>query len=191
MEAHAAHESAGRLERGYRRRIEADRRRYLDREGRGARLRGWLAAELELGPEHADLLDRLIGLGITPETAPAFESLPLVEIAWADGGVDAEERWRVLATATAFGLELGRPAHAQLELWLARRPPEELFRTWYEFAERRLRRPDVAERARRLLDGLNEVAESAGGLLGLWPVSRAERAVMGRVRRALGHRCSG
>jgi hypothetical protein len=155
---------------------------------RGARLRCWLASELELEPEHADLLDRLVGLGITPETAPAFESLPLVEIAWADGAVDAEERWRVLASATAFGLELGRPAHAQLELWLSRRPPEVLFRSWYEFAERRLRRPDAADRARRLLDGVKDVAESAGGLLGLWPVSRAEREVIGRVRRALGAR---
>jgi tellurite resistance protein len=148
------------------------------------RLRAELAAELAI--ENHALLEALIELGITPETAPAFEALPLVEVAWADGDVAAEERWRVLAGATAFGLELGRPAHAQLELWLARRPPQELLDAWHVFAALgpKVRRADP--RARRVLKEAHEVAAAAGGLFGLGSVSGSERTAVARICEALG-----
>lgn len=148
-----------------------------------ARHRAALGAELEL--EDVRLLDRLLALGVTPETAPAFEALPLLEVAWADGSIDPEERWRVLASATAFGLELGRPAHAQLDLWLSRRPPEVLFEAWRLFAALRLSRSDAAARARRVLEEARAVAAAAGGVLGFGLVSRAERVSLERITAAL------
>jgi len=150
------------------------------------RLRSDLAAELEL--EEGGLLDALLELGITPDTAPAFEALPLVEVAWADGAVEDEERWRVLAGSTAFGLELGRPAHAQLELWLERRPSQELFDAWHAFAIRGLSHRRAAPRARRVLEECREVAAAAGGLLGNGGISRSERATVSRIRDALERR---
>ena len=157
------------------------------RRARGSRqaLRAQLGAELEIDVD-TFLIDELIELGITPDTAPAFEALPLVEVAWADGDIDTEERWRVLAVATAFGLELGRPAHAQLELWLTRRPGEELFEAWHRFAGQALAAPAAAARARRLLEGAEEVARAAGGLLGRGAICDSERAVIACIRMALG-----
>lgn len=140
----------------------------------------------ELGVRDPELLDRLLELGIHPETAAAFEAMPLVEVAWADAFVDSEERWRVLAVATSFGLELGRPAHAQLELWLARRPAQALIEGWYALAaERRRGRFDPGASA-RLLAGIHEVADAAGGILGLGAVSRVERETIDRIRAAIG-----
>lgn len=170
------------MENAYIRQIEAERLRRNGAEGERRALRADLGAELEI--DDACLLEDLIRLGITPETAPAFQALPLVEVAWADGAVDAEERWRVLGIATAFGLELGSPGHAQLELWLAQRPTEELFDAWYRFAGSLARNADV--RSDRLIEGAREVAVAAGGLLGFGAVSACEGATIERIREALG-----
>lgn len=172
------------LEEAFARQVEAVRFRSLWEQGERDRARAELGAELEI--EDEALLERLIELGIRPDTAPAFEAIPLVEVAWADGAVDREERWRALASASAFGLELGRPAHAQLELWLRRRPEPAIFDAWVAFAELGLARPAAAARARRVLAAAFEVARAAGGVLGLGRISAAEREVIERIRRALG-----
>jgi tellurite resistance protein len=173
---HALTPRALALEETYFRQLEKESRRRL-------RLRRELGAELEI--EQASFLDRLIDLGVTPDTAPAFEALPLVELAWADGGVDRDERWQTLQVATAFGLELGSPAHAQLELWLTRRPPQELFEAWCTFAAIALAKPGAAHRARRVREGALEVAAVTGGILGSG-ISRSERAVIEHIDRLLG-----
>ncbi|MDJ0788646.1 MAG: hypothetical protein QNK05_17700 [Myxococcota bacterium] len=154
------------------------RSRRLDRET----LRRELAHELGLRDDA--LLERLIDFGICADTASAFEALPLLEVAWADGWVDPDERWRVLAVATSFGLELGRPAHAQIELWLAKRPPKALFDAWYALAAARSARRQRGEDD-RLVSGIHEIALAAGGVLGFGSVSRAERETIERIRAAL------
>lgn len=164
---------------------EGLRRQCHGRAVSGVDPRADLAHKLDC-PEGA-WLDALLALGITPDTAPAFEALPLVEVAWSDGSVDTEERWRVLASATAAGLELGRPAHAQLELWLEDRPAQALFDAWYAFAAQALAGPCAAPRARRVIEAAREVAVAAGGIFGLGAVSRPERAVVSHIRETLGH----
>lgn len=171
------------LEETYFRQVEKESHRRLRQENRRVRLRRELGAELEI--EETSFLDRLIDLGVTPDTAPAFEALPLVEAAWADGGVDRDEHWQVLKAATAFGLELGSPAHAQLEVWLTRRPPQELFEAWCTFAAIALVKPGAAHLARRVREGALEVAAVTGGMLGPG-ISRSERAVIERIDRLLG-----
>jgi hypothetical protein len=171
------------LEDDWFRQNEEHARRHL-RQSRQERTRHVSLAR-ELGVDDAGLLARLAALGVTAETAPAFEALPLVEVAWADGDVDREERWRVLTLATAFGLELGRPAHAQLELWLRERPAGELFDAWRAFAARLGRRHDARARVRRVVEGAEEVAAAAGGLFGLRAVSGAERSTIEEIRAAL------
>jgi hypothetical protein len=131
-------------------------------------------------PAHAE---RLLALGLDAETAPAFAALALVEVAWADGEVDEEERWRVLEAATRLGVELGRPAHALLERWLERPPGEDWLRAWHEFAAAGA--SGGTQDVRRLLDAAEAVADSAGGVLGFHRVSRRERRVLGAIRKSL------
>ena len=45
------------------------------------------------------VLDKLIELGIRAETVAALSIVPLVEVAWADGGIDAKERGAVVERA--------------------------------------------------------------------------------------------
>jgi hypothetical protein len=158
-------------------RQERERREERERaERRGAELRR-LAEALGLGDEPR--VSALFALGITAETAPAFEALPLVEVAWADGSVGEEERWRLLEAAARLGVEFGRPAHALLESWLVRRPDPELFAAWHEWARGAPGQP------RLLLEAAERVAGAAGGLLGFGVVSRAERRAIDGIHHSL------
>ncbi len=173
------------LEDAYIRQLETQRLQRQRAAGDRERMRAELAAELEV--DGADLLDALLDLGVSAATAAAFEALPLVEVAWADGDVDEAERWSVLARASAFGLDLGMPAHAQLELWLTRKPAPELFELWYRLAAARRVRPGTPTGLDHVIQAARDVAMAAGGILGLGGVSRSERAVLQRVGGALGH----
>jgi tellurite resistance protein len=172
------------LEEDYFNRLQAEQLARLRDDNRREEMLRELGAAL--GIEEESFLDSLIELGITFDTAAAFEALPLVEVAWADGDVDSQERWHVLALANAFGLELGRPGHAQLELWLKRKPEKELFEAWYQLASSGLATPASTARSQRILEGAREVANVAGGILGFWTVSSSERAAISRIRQALG-----
>jgi tellurite resistance protein len=172
------------LEEAYFSKLQTEQLARMREESHREKLRRKLAAEL--GIEEDRFLDALLELGITPDIAAAFESLPLVEVAWADGEIDSQERRRVLALATTFGLDLGRPAHAQLELWLRHKPEKELFEAWYEFAAIVSASPGSAAGVRRVLEGALEVASASGGVLGFWTVCSSERAAIDRIRGTLG-----
>ena len=184
METNELHTTRNALEETYRRQSRTNRGPYRRPHHPRQRRHADLASELGITDEA--LLDRVVALGLTPELVPAFESLPLVEVAWAGGNVEADERWRVLRGATRFGLELGRPAHAQLELWLSRRPSPEWFDAWCLVAAARQSRPESSSHDRRLLRESERVALASGGLLGFGAVSSAEREVLEQIARAIG-----
>lgn len=138
-----------------------------------------LARALGVTPEA--LPPALIEAGLTVETAPAFELLPLVEVAWADGSVEREERWRVLSHGIGLGLVLGEPAHARIERWLRERPAPELFEAWHALAGARPPAPPGAPDPARLRRAAEAVALAAGGIFGLRAISSAEAAVLRRL----------
>jgi len=55
------------------------------------------------GIAHDDLLDQLIELDVSGETAAALSLVPLIAVAWADGTIDAKERTAVLDAAEELG----------------------------------------------------------------------------------------
>jgi hypothetical protein len=132
------------------------------------------------------LIERVMKLGVTPESATAFLLVPLVKIAWAEGKVQREERDTIFAIAREDDITSGSPGRAKLEEWLARRPAAELF----DAAEATIRAqvstlPDDEreERIDSLVALCRRVAEAAGGnafarALGVHKAeSRRERAV--------------
>lgn len=183
MKEDALRKRGNALEETHFRRVEAERRRRAQADEAEARVRAELRAKLAL--EDEDLVAHLVGLGIHAGIASAFEALPLAEVAWADGEVEADERRIVLALAMRHGLEPGCPAHAQLELWLTKRPEPELLEAWHRFAAGRRHLPQAAADARRLLDDVRAVAMASGGLFGIRPVSGSERVVIARISEVL------
>ena len=134
-----------------------------------------------VGITDPEISRELAELGFTPETVRLLPLVPVLEMAWAEGGVTPEERKMVLEVARARDIPEGSEADRQLTEWLDRRPDESVFR-----------------RAGRLIGALLEpgrfnitpddiikyseaIAEASGGVFGIRRVSSEERATLGRI----------
>ncbi len=125
--------------------------------------------------------NRLSGLGIRPDTLAALTLIPLVEVAWADGRMDENEQRAVLAGAEASGIVAGSPSHGLLRVWLDERPDTEMLAAWAEFIAAICEELSVEGRARlreAIVGRARDVAEAAGGFMGLGAISREEARVL-------------
>jgi len=159
-------------------RLREQERRQAAREG---------LAEIS-GISDGEVLDRLVSVGIHPDTWAALALVPLVEVAWANGKVEERERRAILAAAESNGIEPGSPSHELLAGWLERRPDARLLEAWGELTVELCSRLDAHQREalrREILDRARSVAEAAGGLLGLVnKVSREEEVVLAELEKA-------
>ena len=134
-----------------------------------------------------EVLDRLLKLGIQAQTLAALSIVPLVEVAWADGALDAKERRTVLEHAAAAGITSGSPAYGLLEAWLEHRPSQQLLDAWRDLvrAIREQIGPAEAERLKtEVVQRARVVARASGGVLGLGSkVSGAEAAILAHLER--------
>lgn len=142
-----------------------------------------LAVKLQI--DDPALLRRIMALGVTLDTGAAFLLAPLVQVAWAEGGVTDREREKVLRIATERGIDPSLPAYAQLQEWLRTRPADAIFDTAVEAIKTGLSVLTPAERAdriKRIVDACREVASASGGLgrlLGLGTgVSSEEESIL-------------
>lgn len=135
------------------------------------------------------MLDRFVEMGLSAETVAALTLVPLVEVAWADDTLDRKEREAILASARERpDVGGGGLVTSLLENWLDSRPDESLFNAWDGYARALADQMDEATKERfrgDIMDLVHEVAEAAGGTLGLGRVSRAERETMARIERCL------
>ena len=145
-----------------------------------------LAAASDISDEA--VLRRLAGLGIRADTLAALTLIPLIEVAWADGKMDAREREAILFGAESTGIPKESPSHSLLRIWIEDPPAPELVDAWSEFIRTLCREFNDEQRARlqrNILIRARGVAEAAGGFLGLGPkVSKEERAVLESLERA-------
>ena len=136
------------------------------------------------GITRPELLDRLLHLGVQAQTLAAVSIVPLVEVAWADGALDATERRAVLEHAAHAGIVSGSPAYGLLEAWLEHRPTPQLLEAWKQlvFAIREEIGPEEAARLKaEIIDRARLVARASGGVLGIGKVSSAEAAMLERL----------
>jgi hypothetical protein len=130
------------------------------------------------------ILEQLVRLGVGAEALAALALVPLVEVVWADGHVDDEERQVVLEHAKKQGILPGGIEHALLERWLLKRPGDDLLVAWQHYVEALCNRLDGAQRAslkHELLGDVRAAAEASGGFLGLGAISAAERVVLDKL----------
>jgi hypothetical protein len=147
-----------------------------------------LRAALNLDDD--EVIDALIELDVYPETAVAFGLLPLVEVAWADGGVTPREREAILKAAGERGVDQDSTTCKILENWLQHRPEPELMETWKRSIRALLSAMDQSTAA-IMKDGIlhrtQQIAEASGGFLGFGSkVSAAEARVLEEIKAALG-----
>lgn len=182
--------------------IFADRERSLEAEffaRQSEELKRKLREKHEREQEREDLrriavitdeatIDRMIELGIGADTWAAISLVPLVEVAWANGNVDAKEHRAVLAAAEANGVMPGSPSHEMLERWLEHRPDGRLLQAWGEYIVELCAAltPEEKHRLRdELLERARTIADQTGGFLGLGDrISAEEKVVLSELRKA-------
>ena len=139
------------------------------------------------GIKNTAILDRLIELGIHAETLVALSIVPLAEVAWADGAIDAKEEQAILDRAAKSGVTPGSSSYDLLKSWLERRPEARLLTAWTQMVEG-ISENLTAEQVEALRAGLVEraraVAGASGGVLGMGKISSAETEMIRRLESA-------
>jgi hypothetical protein len=134
------------------------------------------------------IIDHLLELGVGPESVMAVGLVPLAAVAWADGRLDDKERKTILKAASERGIEPGSANYTMLEFWLKERPDQRLLDAWKKYAraifkeltehERVVMRESIVGKAR-------EIAEAAGGFLGIQSISPQEKALLEELEKVL------
>jgi hypothetical protein len=134
------------------------------------------------------LLEELDALGFTPDTISVLPLVPIVEMAWAEGGITPAERALLVKFARERGITEGSPADRQLSDWMARQPSADVFARATRLIRAML---DTGSpiggklTADDLIKYSESIASASGGLLGIGKISTEERATLAKIVDAL------
>jgi len=143
-------------------------------------------ARIEMGKRTGladpELLKELDALGFTPETVILLPLVPILQVAWAEGGVSDAERHLIVKLARARGIGEGSGADAQLMEWLDRRPADRVFVDATRLIRAMLDapgHPGISVTADDLVKQAEAIASASGGMLGIiGRVSAEEREIL-------------
>src|SRR5436190_20543496 len=79
------------------------------------------------------VLDKLVELGLRSNAIAALSLVPLIEVAWADGEIQDNERTAILQGAHGKGLEQGTDGYELLQTWLKAKPESALYEAWESY----------------------------------------------------------
>jgi hypothetical protein len=138
----------------------------------------------QAGVADDEVLSDLQELGYTPETVMLLHLVPLIQTAWAEGGVTSKERDLVVQAARKRGIAAGSAADAQLSRWLEQRPSDQFFESTLRAIRTILhaQAPDAREAGERDLIALaTAIASASGGIVGFRAVSDEERQILAHI----------
>ena len=143
--------------------------------------------ESATGIHDASLIEELQALGFTPQTIALLPLVPVVQVAWAEGGVSGAERTMILNLARSRGITDGSPAERQLTEWLDQRPSDDTFRKASRLIGAMLDTPSagMTVNADDLLSYCEQIAAASGGIFGIGKVSAEERTALEQIARQL------
>ncbi len=134
-----------------------------------------------------DVLNELVDCGVRADSLHVLMLVPLVHVAWANGFVERKERLAILKAAEQVGVKPEAKGYDLLSEWLKNRPSPSLLKTWKDYIAA-IRRFVGAEAFSTLqkstVSRARNVAQAAGGILGLNSVSRAEEAAIQELNAA-------
>jgi tellurite resistance protein len=146
------------------------------------------ALEAETGIHEPDMLRDLEDLGFTPDTIPLLPLIPVLQVAWAEKGVSAQERKAIIELARARGIADGSVADHQLHTWLDQRPSDATFRKAMRLIGAMVEHTEEGHMhltAEELLRFCEKIAHASGGLFGIGSVSPEEQAAMQQIAAAI------
>ncbi len=133
------------------------------------------------------VVDGLVSVGVSAESLTSVSLIPLVAVAWSDGRIDEKERKAVLKAASDSGLLEGSAAYELLNSWLAVKPDDDLLDCWKKYVaalKESLDGPSFSQLKTTVLSRARNVAEAAGGFLGMMSISASEERVLGELENA-------
>lgn len=142
----------------------------------------------QAGVASEEILNDLQELGYTPETVMLLHLVPLIQTAWAEGGITARERELIIKAARSRGIEAGTPADRQLAALLAERPSAEFFEKTLRAIGAILQAQSSEVRETTALDLVSlsaAIAAASGGIMGFHAVSEEERKVLAHISEEL------
>ena len=131
------------------------------------------------------VLQELHDLGFTPDTIVLLPLIPVLEVAWSEGGITPAERQLLVKLARSRGIAEGSAADLQLGQWMAHRPEQAVFER-----SRRLTMALLASGSEQATGGLTadelvayceKIASASGGILGMGKISSEERALLSSI----------
>lgn len=145
--------------------------------------------------EYPDVSERVLAemraAGLPDDAAELLYLLPLLLVAWGQGGVAARERRLILEAAHLHGIREDHPAHRRLEEWLVKPPSRRTCEDALRLTRMLLNTLPPGERARkrdRIVQQCTRVALAAGSkrLIDLGHfISVEEHALLERIAVAL------
>lgn len=136
------------------------------------------------GLDDPELVQELHDLGFTPETVVLLPLVPIIEVAWAEGGITKAERELILRLARNRGVEAGSAADRQLTEWLTSQPAETVFARARRLIRAMLESgsaPAGELNADDLVKYCEDIASASGGILGIGRISAEERALLSSI----------
>ena len=125
------------------------------------------------------LAQELLDLGFTAETVTLLPLVPILQMAWAEGGVSQSERDLIVRFARSRGIAESSAADLQLTSWMASRPSEAVFAN----ASRLIRAvldsgAEPGLNADDLVGYAEKIASASGGVFGIGKISAEERKLL-------------
>lgn len=148
-------------------------------------IRHSLAAACGIENEH--VLDALIANKISAESLTSVALIPLIAVAWADGQMASQERKAILQAAKDAGIESGTAAYSLLESWLNTKPQAELLQSWKSYIaamKQTLDETTLKQLKNSVIGRAKQVANAAGGILGIGATSDDEAQVIAELEKA-------
>lgn len=134
------------------------------------------------------IIDHLLELGVGPESILAVGLVPLAAVSWADGRLDDKERKAILKAATGRGIAPGSANYTMLEAWLKEKPGQQLMDAWKKYTRaiwEELTESEKVSMRESIVGKAREIAEAAGGFLGVASITPQEKALLEELERVL------
>ena len=144
--------------------------------------------EANTGLHDPELLKDLQELGFAPDTIQLLPIVPILQVAWAEGGVSEAERKLIVQLARARGIGAGGAADRQLSKWLTERPSAQVFAGAMRLCRAVLDHPTESIgrlSADDVIKYAESVASASGGMFGIGKISAEERAALAQIASAL------
>lgn len=134
------------------------------------------------GIQNAEIINQLMDHGITMESMAGIGLIPLIAVAWADGKMEDREREAILKAAAESGIDQDHACYALIGEWLKNPPAETLLESWKAYVsalkDGTLGAEALGQVRTSVVQRAKNVANSAGGFLGLSKTSASEQKVI-------------